>query len=144
MRSSRTGSILASTSHFHSLHQTLILPCSLFTAMSSKVKSKHRITHIVSVSPDYPSTGPEHLVVSVDDEAHENLLQHLNTACQFIQNALDSNGRVLVHCLMGVSRSATVVAGYCQLKIQNHLPRFINNWISVMKTQVLMLFCDLI
>ncbi|KAJ7224147.1 phosphatases II [Mycena pura] len=84
----------------------------LFTAMSSKVKSKHSITHIVSVGPDYPSTGPEHLVVSVDDEAHENLLQHLNTACQFIQKALDSNGRVLVHCMMGVSRSPTVVAAY--------------------------------
>ncbi|TFK23533.1 phosphatases II [Coprinopsis marcescibilis] len=70
------------------------------------------ITHILSVCPDYPSTGANHHVIAVDDNEYEDILVHLGKACAFVQDAVDANGRVLVHCVMGVSRSVTVVAAY--------------------------------
>lgn len=85
---------------------------SLPVAMSSEMRERSGITHILSVCPNFPSTGPNHLQISVLDTEHENLLIHLPKACRFIQNSLDSGGRVLVHCVMGVSRSATVVSAY--------------------------------
>ncbi|GLB34384.1 putative dual specificity phosphatase, catalytic domain [Lyophyllum shimeji] len=84
----------------------------LSAALSPEVKKKLGITHIVSVCPEYPSTGPNHLAIVVEDTEYDNILIHLPKACQFIQSALDRGGRVLVHCVMGVSRSATVVAAY--------------------------------
>jgi dual specificity phosphatase 12 len=82
--------------------------------MSTKMKEQYGITHVLTVCQDYPSSGPNHLVISVEDEAEQNLLQYFNSTCKFIQDALDSKGRVLVHCMMGVSRSTTVVAAYCE------------------------------
>lgn len=84
----------------------------LSAALSVDVKKKLGITHVLSVCPEYPSTGQNHLTIVVDDSEYDNILIHLPKACQFIQSALDRGGRVLVHCVMGVSRSATVVAAY--------------------------------
>jgi hypothetical protein len=92
---------------------------SLSAALSLELRQKLGITHIVSVCPDYPSTGPKHLTIAVDDSEYENLLVRLPQACQFMQDTLDEGGTVLVHCLMGISRSTTVVAAYC--KFVRHL-----------------------
>jgi len=48
----------------------------------------------------------------VQDSEYEDLLVHLPRACRFIESALAGGGGVLVHCVMGMSRSATVVAAY--------------------------------
>ncbi|KAA1466633.1 phosphatases II [Dentipellis sp. KUC8613] len=73
------------------------------------------ITHIVSVCPEFSSDSPNHLTISVQDSEWEDLLIHLPRACQFIKTALDHGGKVLVHCVMGVSRSATVIAAYLMM-----------------------------
>jgi protein-tyrosine phosphatase len=43
------------------------------------------------------------------DNLFEEIDQKLRLACYFIKNSLDNNEGVIVHCHMGVSRSATVV-----------------------------------
>ena len=48
------------------------------------------------------------LHISLDDVSHANLLPHLPKAVQFIAQALQGGGRVMVHCAAGISRSATV------------------------------------
>ncbi|KAJ7778816.1 protein-tyrosine phosphatase-like protein [Mycena maculata] len=84
----------------------------LSAAESDETKKKLGITHILSVCPEYASTGTDHLVVPVDDSEYDDLLIHLSDTCCFIEDALARGGRVLVHCVMGVSRSTTVVAAY--------------------------------
>jgi protein-tyrosine phosphatase len=37
---------------------------------------------------------------------------YFEQACQFIEEARQSNGRVLVHCACGVSRSSTLCCAY--------------------------------
>ncbi|KAF6751546.1 protein-tyrosine phosphatase-like protein [Ephemerocybe angulata] len=86
--------------------------------LQSNLDGEHRaslgITHIVSVCPEGgPSTGPTHLVLDVKDNEYEDILGHLEKAVAFIEEALAVDGnRVLVHCMIGVSRSPTVVAAY--------------------------------
>ncbi len=106
------------------------LPYSIAAAKSVDLRRQFGITHIVSVCPDFPFLGPNHLVIPVQDSEYDDILIHLPDACRFILNALDSGGRVLVHCLMGISRSATVVAAYCeivapwqQLNVDRNSPR---------------------
>jgi dual specificity phosphatase 12 len=85
---------------------------SLTAALSTDVRKKFGITHILSVCTEYSSTDHNHLTIPVQDSEYEDLLIHLPRACSFIQSALAQGGKVLVHCAMGVSRSPTVVCAY--------------------------------
>ena len=73
------------------------------------------ITHIVSVSPQPAPTFPPAMFclhLPVYDSFAALIAAHFDEACEFIGAALDSDGRVLVHCWKGVSRSATIVLAY--------------------------------
>jgi dual specificity phosphatase 12 len=87
---------------------------SLPGALSLEVQPELGITHVLSVCPDYSSQAPNHLTIAVQDTEFEDLLIHLSKACRFIQTAFDDGGKVLVHCVQGISRSATVVCAYCE------------------------------
>ncbi|KIM68877.1 hypothetical protein SCLCIDRAFT_13597 [Scleroderma citrinum Foug A] len=86
-------------------------------ATSSRSLTERRITHIVSVCSDpipaeVPESGIYHLRIPVEDVDFADLLIHLPRACHFIDQAIKSEGVVLVHCHQGLTRSATVVAAY--------------------------------
>ncbi|KAI0677036.1 phosphatases II [Trametes maxima] len=86
-------------------------------AISPRTLADRRITHIVSVGSepipaDNPASGIRHLRIRVEDVDYADLLIHMPSACRFIQEALNAGGVVLVHCVQGLSRSATVVAAY--------------------------------
>ncbi|XP_071319014.1 dual specificity protein phosphatase 26-like isoform X2 [Trachinotus anak] len=56
-----------------------------------------------------------------DDSTHFDLDVYFQPAADFIHKALKSpDGKVLVHCIMGMSRSSTLVLAY--LMIYRHLP----------------------
>ncbi|MEQ2238303.1 Dual specificity protein phosphatase 26 [Ilyodon furcidens] len=56
-----------------------------------------------------------------DDSTHFDLDVYFQSAADFIHKALKSpGGKVLVHCIMGMSRSSTLVLAY--LMIYHHLP----------------------
>jgi dual specificity phosphatase 12 len=88
--------------------------CSLAAAKSIDLRRQFGITHLLSVCQDFPPEGPNHLIISVQDSEYDDILIHLPVACRFIQNTVESGGRVLVHCVMGISRSAAVIAAYCE------------------------------
>jgi hypothetical protein len=85
---------------------------SLSAALSTDVRKKFGITHVLSVCTEYSSADHNHLTIPVQDSEYEDLLIHLPRGCSFIQSALDQGGKVLVHCAMGVSRSPTMVCAY--------------------------------
>lgn len=84
----------------------------LSAALSTDVRKKFGITHVLSVCTEYSSADHNHLTIPVQDSEYEDLLIHLPRGCSFIQSALDQGGKVLVHCAMGVSRSPTMVCAY--------------------------------
>ncbi|KAF9070421.1 protein-tyrosine phosphatase-like protein [Rhodocollybia butyracea] len=88
----------------------------LSAAFSSDLRNQLGITHILSVCPEtlssVDSEGFKCQNIVVDDCEYADLLIHLPKACQFIQQAIDEEGRILIHCVMGVSRSATVLAAF--------------------------------
>jgi dual specificity phosphatase 12 len=76
-----------------------------------------KITHILSILEYDHCDWPEYdkfrrLLVQVEDGEDEDILQHFDTAFKFINSALSTNGVILVHCAIGISRSATIVCAY--------------------------------
>ncbi|KAF7967926.1 hypothetical protein HWV62_7884 [Athelia sp. TMB] len=90
----------------------------ILSARSSRSLTERRITHILSVCPDpipaeLPESGLTHRRIPVEDVDYADLLTHLPAACQYIEESMRAGGTVLVHCVQGLSRSATVIAAYC-------------------------------
>jgi len=90
----------------------------LFTARDEAQLTSLGITHVVSViegAPNFPQTRSlQTLHIPLSDSSDEDILTHLPTTTSFIRKALEESpdSRVMVHCLMGISRSATVVCAY--------------------------------
>ncbi|KAJ1375057.1 hypothetical protein KIN20_038282 [Parelaphostrongylus tenuis] len=102
---------------------------SLRDAVDAVQLKKNRIQCIVSVH-DLTAHHPAHehlkvLRIQLSDCSSVDISAHFSTTNQFIHNARLKQAAVLVHCLAGVSRSATVVAAYlitvCDLSFSNAL-----------------------
>ena len=81
---------------------------------------ERNITHILTVGADLPPQHPtdfKYLVVPVQDSMDVNLLpKHFFVCRKFIRQAVESGTNILVHCRMGVSRSATIVIAYLMVE----------------------------
>ena len=94
----------------------------LYTATSRAVLTQLGITHVLSVlhAPGLAFPRPlAHFSVPIDDVADADLLAHLDDTVRWIRASLAPNGEdggrpghVLVHCVWGMSRSASVVLAY--------------------------------
>lgn len=76
-----------------------------------------KVTHVLSVVfiPPARSLIPghiKHLFLKADDNVVFNMVPYFEQASQFIDEARQSNGVVLVHCVCGVSRSTTLCCAY--------------------------------
>jgi hypothetical protein len=73
------------------------------------------ITHIVSViagfSPPYPDKF-HYFILNALDTTNTDLSEYFDITNNFIEDALDNNGKVLIHCMAGKSRSVTILAAY--------------------------------
>ena len=58
--------------------------------------------------PNYKSEGIIHKKVDVSDFEHQNIIQYFGECLNFIKG----EEKVLVHCMAGASRSATIVIAY--------------------------------
>ncbi|CAD5123821.1 unnamed protein product [Dimorphilus gyrociliatus] len=47
-----------------------------------------------------------------DDNMCYDMTQHISEACQFIDDCRKSNGKILIHCVMGINRSGFITAAY--------------------------------
>ncbi|XP_058807311.1 dual specificity protein phosphatase 3-like isoform X2 [Phymastichus coffea] len=64
----------------------------------------------------YKDTNVKYLGLQIKDRLSMDISQYFYTAASFIQDACASGGRVFVHCVQGVSRSATCVIAYLMIK----------------------------
>eukprot|EP00775_Hariotina_reticulata_P006465 gene6465-6693_t len=105
-----------------------ILPClirpslylsSLRTEVYKDLLDEFGITHILQVGKELRPTHPKsytYLQLPVWDMPEQDIVGCFPAAFTFIDHALAEDGKVLVHCQAGVSRSASVVIGYCMWK----------------------------
>ncbi|KRZ56625.1 Regulator of microtubule dynamics protein 2 [Trichinella nativa] len=54
----------------------------------------------------------QHLILKVSDSSNENIIKHVSTVNDFIHRARLDGGVVLIHCMMGVSRSVSLSMAY--------------------------------
>lgn len=47
-----------------------------------------------------------------DDDINYDMTQHLSEAMNFIEDCRKSNGKILIHCLMGINRSGFITAAH--------------------------------
>lgn len=76
------------------------------------------ITHIVNATnrciPNaFEEEGIEYLNIDIDDEEEATILPYFKEVAIFLSKAeLSGKSRCLVHCMVGISRSATLVVAY--------------------------------
>ena len=61
--------------------------------------------------PPFPEDF-QYLVINALDNENNDLSEIFKFSNEFIENALDNNGKVLIHCMAGRSRSATILMAY--------------------------------
>lgn len=75
----------------------------------------YSVRHILNVTREIDNFFPgmfDYLNVRVYDDEKTNLLKHWDNTYRYITRAKAEGSKVLVHCKMGVSRSASVVIAY--------------------------------
>lgn len=85
-------------------------------ALNKEVLQDYNITYELNVTTSCPQPDfiqDSHFMrIPVNDNYSEKLLPYFPKAFQFLDKARESGGCVLVHCLAGISRSATVAIAY--------------------------------
>ncbi|XP_063241512.1 dual specificity protein phosphatase 3 [Bacillus rossius redtenbacheri] len=72
---------------------------------------------MVNTSRDYyRGTNIKYLGIHLMDLPMTNIGAHFAETAEFIDEAIRNGGKVMVHCLMGMSRSSTCVLAYLMLK----------------------------
>ncbi|GFU23840.1 dual specificity protein phosphatase 3 [Nephila pilipes] len=64
----------------------------------------------------YCDAGIKYLGFNLIDAPRTRIIEYFDQGVNFIDEGVNSGGKVLVHCLMGLSRSATFVAAYLMIK----------------------------
>ena len=99
------------------LYPAMVLPRLFLGGVESaedrKVASDLGLTHVLTITADPHAVDVppwcERLQLTLRDEKDEDIAQFFDTTFEFLSEALERGGRVLVHCKMGRSRSATLV-----------------------------------
>lgn len=84
-------------------------------ATNLEIVKNLKITHIVNVCTEHKNAFPEevtYLHINVEDLKSSSLKVYFQRSCDFITNALNSEGCVLIHCNLGMSRSSTITLCY--------------------------------
>ena len=90
-------------------------------ATNKTVVKNLKVTHIVNVCTEHRNAFPEeitYLNINVEDLNSSSLKMYFRKCCDFIRNAFDEDGCVLVHCNLGMSRSSTM--SLCYLMESRH------------------------
>ena len=82
--------------------------------------SSRGITHVINTASSVSECPfPEricYLPLSIEDSKSEDIQSYFYICIDFIESAISSGGRVLVHCMEGVSRSCSNIIAYLMWK----------------------------
>ena len=84
-------------------------------ASNLKQLEKNKITHILIAGEGIKKYFPDkftYIQFNILDTEIQNIKQYFEQANEFINNAINNNGKVLVHCHAGISRSSTICIAY--------------------------------
>lgn len=85
-------------------------------ALDQEVITRNGITHLLNISCSCPKPSfvpdSHFLRIPINDSYSDKILPWLQPATEFIDKAELVNGKVLVHCLAGISRSAAIAIAY--------------------------------
>lgn len=73
------------------------------------------ITHIISIINGFVPPFPDdfnYLVIDAIDNINTNLTNTFDDSNDFIDDVFNSNGKILIHCQAGRSRSVTILTAY--------------------------------
>lgn len=98
---------------------------SVDVACDHSLLKENEVTHILNVAsfntqfaidrgPGYCAVNGLFIYkhVSIMDLPDTDIISYFDECFAFIESALDTGGRILVHCMAGVSRAASIVIGY--------------------------------
>ena len=90
------------------------------TAHNIKLLEDMHVTHVLNMTtfPVRQDVAERFVTMQIDmlDSAKENLLSKLEAALTFIESARNyPNGKILVHCHAGISRSVSIAVAYLML-----------------------------
>lgn len=74
------------------------------------------LLNVSSNCPNHFEGAYQYKCIPVEDNHKEDISSWFIEAIEFIDSVKDSNGRVLVHCQAGISRSATICLAYLMKK----------------------------
>lgn len=88
------------------------------SVISPQVLTQLGINFVINVAPELPdtplanSTNILYLRINIMDSTHADLAQHFDEVSDMIEEIRLNNGKTLVHCVAGVSRSASLCLAY--------------------------------
>jgi predicted protein tyrosine phosphatase len=127
LQTSEIGDISRSThraSSYSFFNATCITPSiylgSYSDALCAEILLEHGITHVLNISEECPISESllahhdtiEIMQVPIKDHSDEPIHEHFKDCIEFIHGAVSRGEKILIHCRMGVSRSATIVLAY--------------------------------
>lgn len=94
---------------------------SFASACDREALKKRNITRIITAAYDVGAVFPRdteiiYLNIPVIDDPSEEIAKHFDKAVDFIEESIAAGRGVLVHCIMGVSRSSTLLCAYLMKK----------------------------
>lgn len=104
-------------------------------ANSFEQMQNYKITHILNLTSNIENLYETKIVykrIKMYDSLDQDMSVHFGEAFEFIDKCLNMpNGRILVHCNAGVSRSACIIIGYLMHK--NHFDSYTSAYEHVKK-----------
>ena len=114
-------------SDYYSKHLSEIIPGFLYlssynAAKNKELLEKNGITHIITCAADFCENVYEddpkynYIAFYLKDHVMENIECIFYECINYIEKVRESKGRVLVHCIQGISRSVSVIISYLIFK----------------------------
>ncbi|KAJ8023766.1 Dual specificity protein phosphatase 3 [Holothuria leucospilota] len=96
------------------LNKTLLKKLGVTHVLNSAEGKK--FMHVDTNAEYYKDLDIKYLGLQCSDFYTTKISEHFDTAVDFIDEALSSGGKILVHCVEGYSRSSTLVIAYFMIK----------------------------